>query len=102
MAQKPNPAGRKTKKSARPVPAAARAKSSPRQLKSAFYVTSSEMRLEVADTPPTGVKNPRQFATFDEAKSAAIDALVEAIERAERQLVVVKRANDCRGISSGP
>ena len=34
-----------------------------------------------------------EFATFPQAKSAAIDALIETIEDAERRLAAVKRAN---------
>jgi hypothetical protein len=37
----------------------------------------------------------RQFASFDQARHAAIDALVDAIEDAEAQLAALKRAGGC-------
>jgi hypothetical protein len=41
----------------------------------------------------TGNSRERKPASFEEAKSAAIDSLIEAIELGERRLSAVKRAS---------
>jgi hypothetical protein len=102
MPEKSNSRGRKIKKPARPTPAAARTKPSPRQPEPAYHVTCPDMKVSISHTPPRGVKGARKFATFDEAKSAAIEALIAAIERAEQQLAALKHANDCQELESAP
>jgi hypothetical protein len=45
------------------------------------------------------------LASFDEAKSAAVDSLIQAIEEAERRLLAVKRAasyDELQRLGKGP
>lgn len=100
MSEKSNSPKRNTKKPPRSAPAIARTKSSPPQPAPAFFVTFAEMNVTITQTAPRGAAEARQFATFDEAKSAAIEALIEAVERAERQLVALKHANHCKDLTS--
>ncbi|MBI3838960.1 MAG: hypothetical protein HY288_13645 [Planctomycetia bacterium] len=89
----------KIKKPARTA-AVARRKFSPPQAKPAFYVTCAEIGTSIFQTQPRGLKDARQFATFNEAKSAAVEALIDAIERAEEQLAALKHANRYDELSS--
>ena len=93
MSEKSNSPKRKPKKPPRSAPATARTRSSPPQPAPAFYMTFAEMNVAITQTSPRGAAGARRFATFDEAKSAAIEALIEAIERAEQRLVALKHAN---------
>jgi hypothetical protein len=102
MSEKSNSPKRKTKKPPRSAPAVARTKSSPSRPVPVFYMTFAEMSVAITKTSPRAAAGARQFATFDEAKSAAIEALIEAVERAERQLVVLKHANRCDELTSDP
>ena len=56
--------------------------------------------MAITQTSPQGAADARRFTTFDEAKSAAIEALIEAVERAEQQLVALKHANYCEELAS--
>jgi hypothetical protein len=108
MPEKSNSPKRKTKKAVSPTPTVARkkspvkssAKSSVSPSAPVFYLNCPELTALLTDKPPQGQKGARQFATFDEAKSAAIDALVEAIEQGERQLSALKQASDFAGLST--
>jgi hypothetical protein len=100
MPEKPNSPKRKTSKPAPRAPATPRTKSSPPRPAPVFYLTLPEMSVSITETSPRGSAGVRQFATFDEAKSAAIEGLIEAIERAERQLVALKHAKCCVELAS--
>lgn len=81
MAKKRKTSAKKTKKSAPPKPAAARAKPAKRP----------KARRSGSNMGTTGNARPH-FATFEEAKSAALDTLIRSIEDAERRLSAAKRA----------
>jgi len=57
-----------------------------------FYVSFTGVSTKISTEKPKGIKSPPAFDTFDQAKAAAVDGLVEAIEAAEAQLLVLKRA----------
>ena len=59
----------------------------------AFYVTVSPPRVAIVREKPARNGATGPCPTFEQAKAAAIDALVAAIEDAERQLARCKRAN---------
>jgi hypothetical protein len=99
MPEKSNSPKRKSSKPAPRAAATARTKSSPPQPAPVFYVTLPELSVFIAETSPRGAAGARQFASFDEAKSAAIEGLIEAIERAERQLVALKNAKRCEELT---
>jgi hypothetical protein len=67
----------------RPAAAAAKPKAS-------TTVTAKSIPLESAVAAPA--TKPQSYASFEDAKSAAIDALLETIESAERRLCQAKRA----------
>lgn len=58
----------------------------------AFFIIEASLRPLVVAAKPKGAKSPQSFATFGEAKVAAIESLVEAIEAAEAHLHALKRA----------
>ncbi len=67
---------------------------------SGFFVVRPTIPSLISANGRSGEESLRQFATFAEARAAAIDALVEAIEAAEAQLLAIKRAqgpNDLLG-----
>jgi hypothetical protein len=84
------------KKPSRPAPRArsapARAKTKASVGKSIYYVTEPGLAVVVSNQKPKVPGRVRQCATFEEARSAAVDGLVQAIEGAERQLLALKRA----------
>lgn len=57
-----------------------------------YYVSFAGVSAKISTEKPKGAKSPPAFDTFDQAKAAAVDGLVEAIEAAEAQLLVLKRA----------
>jgi hypothetical protein len=100
MSEKSNSPKRKTKKPPRSAPAITRRKSSPPQPARVFYMTVTEMNVAITQTSQRGALGARRFVAFDEAKSAAIEALIDAIERAEQQLVALKHANRWEDLTS--
>jgi hypothetical protein len=54
-----------------------------------YYLSAPELTVIVSDQKSAG---SRQLATFDAARQAAIDALLDAIEDAETRLLALKRA----------
>jgi hypothetical protein len=58
----------------------------------ALYVAVSPLNVAITRDKPTSGKPLGPCADFEQAKSAAIDALIAAIEDAERQLAACKRA----------
>jgi hypothetical protein len=87
---------------ARAASAPARAKTKASGSKTAYYVTEAASAVVVSDQKPKNAAQVRQYASFDEAKSAAVDGLVQAIEDAERQLVALKRAASYKELCAGP
>lgn len=79
------------KAAATPKQAAAKKTAPPKQ-RGAFYVSFASVGATISAAKPKGVKSPPAFDTFEQAKAAAIDALVDAIEAAEANLLVLKRA----------
>jgi hypothetical protein len=59
-----------------------------------YYVSFASVRAAISTTRPKGNRASPSFDTFEQARSAAIDALVEAIEAAEADLLALKRARD--------
>ena len=89
MREKPNPAKKKPSSVARRTsPASARANAKPK--KSTFYVTEASPSILSNEKPKEG--DAAAFATFEDARLAAIDRLLQTIEDAERQLTALKRA----------
>jgi hypothetical protein len=60
--------------------------------KPAFYVTWS-CSTTISNEKPKVAIGSREFRSFDEARQAAIDEIVAAIETAEAQLLSLKRAS---------
>jgi hypothetical protein len=78
-------------------PKAAKAKT-PRD-KPAFYVTLS-FAASISSKKPSDAIGSREFRSFDEARQAAIDELVAAIEAAEAQLLSLKRASQIEDLTA--
>ena len=57
-----------------------------------YYVVFTELKVSISDQKPAA-PGARRFATFDEARHAALESIVAAIEDAEAQLVELKRAD---------
>ncbi len=90
MPEKSSPPKKKAKK---PVAAAAkqtRVKATAKRT-SAFYVCAPAVQAVISQQKPSA-GNASEFGTFEEARSVAIDALIEAIESAEQQLTKLKRS----------
>jgi hypothetical protein len=93
MSEKPKPVKKKDHTStARGVGESVSSKAPQPKPKAAFYVHASPRMVLVSDRKPAGAAGAQQFATFEEAKQAAIELLVLAIEEAEEQLLAIKRA----------
>jgi hypothetical protein len=69
------------------------------QRKSTFYVSPSRTATVSSDRPKD-VPGSREFPSFAEARRAAIDELVAAIESAELQLLSLKRATRFEELST--
>lgn len=90
------------KKKAKPSTPGARAKSSAPARSNAtatadhggLYVTATELSVLVLNQKQAGAKASGPFVGFEEAREAAVAALIEAIESAERRLVDLKHATD--------
>ena len=67
--------------------------------KTLFYVAAPVQMALVSTEKPAADVPAQSFATFDEARQAAIDSLVEAIEDAERRLVRLRRAGRLEDIA---
>lgn len=91
MSEKNNSPKKKTKKAAPPAAKETRVKAAAKRT-SAYYVSASVVEFSVSQLKPKAGE-ASSFATFEEARSAAIDELVEAIEAAEQQLTRLKRAH---------
>jgi hypothetical protein len=100
MAGKNNASQKTPRPAARVASAPARAKAKASGRKSTYYVTEPGLVVLVSDQKPKGAGRVRQCARFEEAKSAAVDGLVQAIEDAERQLVALKRAASYKELSA--
>jgi hypothetical protein len=82
--------GPKKKPAKRTVRATNNAK--PSAAKTVYYVSASASSVSISNHKPADVKSVKQFAAFETAKNAAIDALIASIEHAEEQLHAIKRA----------
>ena len=69
------------------------------QRKAAFYVSPSRAAT-VSNEKPTHSPGSREFPSFAEARRAAIDEFVAAIEAAEIQLLLLKRATRYEELSA--
>lgn len=69
------------------------------QRKPAFYVSPSRTAT-VSTNKPKDASGSREFPSFAEARRAAIDELVAAIEAAELQLLSLKRATRFEQLSA--
>jgi len=69
-----------------------RAKARPKSSGPSFFVHAPMVPPIVSTIKPSGKTVVHEFATFDEAKAAAIDSLLLAIEELETQLHGLKRA----------
>lgn len=109
MLEKPKATKKKSPTTtARPAKAAVPAKPNSRskvatpkspQRKPAFYVIPSRAAT-VSNEKPTNSPDSREFSSFAEARRAAIDDLVLAIEAAELQLSELKRATRYEELSA--
>jgi hypothetical protein len=109
MPEKPKATKKKSPATAsRPAKAAPPAKPNSRskvaapkspQRKAAFYVSPSRAAT-VSNEKPANSLDGREFPSFAEARRAAIDELVAAIEAAERQLLSLKRATRYEELSA--
>lgn len=97
MPEKPN-APKKKAKSPAPKRAPKAASSGPKtkaaKRETTYYVTSPEFTVIVSEFKPVNSGDARQYASFEGARRAAIDALVQAIEDAEAKLLTLRRAGD--------
>jgi len=92
MNEKNNGSKKKARGLPRSTSTAGRGKRKSSLAKGAYFVSDVNLSALVSNQKPRGAALTRSFATFDEAKSAAVDSLLQAIEEAERQLLVLKRA----------
>jgi hypothetical protein len=93
MPEKPNAPKKKAKPLAtRRAPKVASTKAKTSKRERTFYLTAPDLSVIVSDKKPETAARAPEFTTFDEAKRAAIDALVGAIEGAEARLLALKRA----------
>lgn len=93
MPEKPRPTKKKNHAStARGLSKAAGTNAPRPKPKVAFYVQATPRAALISEQKPKGGASAGPFTTFAEAKQAAIDALVMAIEEAEEQLLAIKRA----------
>ena len=65
-----------------------------------YFVAASGSLVVISDRKPRSGE-PERFDTFEEARQAAIDSLVAAIEEAERRLAALKRARDYDELQRG-
>ncbi|MGD9720969.1 MAG: hypothetical protein AB7O59_02820 [Pirellulales bacterium] len=79
-------------KSALPTPASAS--------NSEYFVLISAAKVSIVKSKPNGGAAAAVCRSFEEAKSAAIDALIDAIEQAERQLTACKQAKSIDALAS--
>ncbi len=96
----PPKSNRKKKTPSPPARAAARRSTKPPAVTNASpalescYVAVSPLTVTLTATKPKGSRANGPCADFAAARSAAIDALLSAIEQGERQLMACKRATD--------
>jgi hypothetical protein len=78
----------------KPVKRGVRATNNAKQAapKAVFYVSNPPAMVTITNQKPSDATPAKQFTAFDAAKSAAIDALIAAIENAEQELLALKRA----------
>jgi hypothetical protein len=94
MPEKPHAPKKKTKPAAtRRPPKNARAKGKTSKRGRTFYVIGPDLGVIVSDKKPEAVDRAPEFGTFEDAKRAAVEALVHAIEGAESRLLALKRAD---------
>ncbi len=97
MPEKPTAPKKKAKTSApkrAPKAASSGPKTKAAKRDTTYYVTPPEFTVIVSELKPTGSPDARQFASFEGARRAAIDVLVQAIEDAEAKLLTLRRASD--------
>ncbi len=87
-------AKKKSKPSPTPVKRP-RAKAKPVKSEPGYYLIVESLAVELTNQKPAAGA-VREFATFEDARSAAMDSLVEAIEAAESRLLAIKRAKTLR------
>ena len=90
MPEKTNSTKRTVKKS--PRAATTRSKISSKKATRTYFVAVPSFCAVLSDQNPEKAERAISYATFAEARSAAIDGLVETIEAAEQQLLALKRA----------
>lgn len=95
MPRKPTPAKKAaasaSRKPAKPAAARPKAKSAP-AANNGLYVAVASARLAIGESKSALGGPSTACRGFDEAKLAAIDGLIAAIEDAERKLTACKRA----------
>ncbi len=94
MPDKPKPSKKKSAKPAAPPAAKANRKSQ-------FYVCAPDCAAVISSQKPKNGAHVKTYADFPAARLAAIDALVAAIETAERQLLAIKRASRFEQLPKG-
>jgi hypothetical protein len=57
-----------------------------------YYLTISPAACTITTSKPRGEQKSQSFSRFEDARLAAIDALLANIEAAERRLIAIKRA----------
>jgi hypothetical protein len=88
-----NKASTKKKAPAREATSTARVKSAKPKTADGYYVVYSELKVSISDQKPA-TSGARRFATYQQARQAALEAIVTAIEDAEAQLMELKRAEN--------
>ena len=97
MPEKPNAPKKKAKTSA-PKRATKAAVSIPKSKAAAkgettYYVTAPQFTVIVSESKPANSDDSRQYASFEGARRAAVDVLVQAIEEAESRLLTLRRTS---------
>ena len=85
-------ASKKSPSTTRKVSARGNAKPRANSNKRSFYISVAGLTVAVSNSRPNAAGARGPFTSVEEARSAALDELVAAIEVAERRLTAVKRA----------
>jgi hypothetical protein len=101
----PRPATTKKKPANSPKSSPAVAKSKPkpaatRAAKPAIYLAASELHVSASSAKPKVGEARGPYVEIAEARTAAMDLLLAAIEQAEARLLVVRRANSLEALRS--
>lgn len=101
MASRSNGSKKKPAKPARRATAARSPKAPKPAAKTGVYISVGDLTVALSSERPKGSQVSGPYVKLEDAKAAALDALVAAIEKAERQLARVRAATSLDALNSG-